>query len=278
MRLIAAVLAAALLAFSGVSAPSEAGSDGRPVDVFTLPEAADFSKAIERDLAAQGARVALVFRSGRPREDLPEGVRYTHGAFWVYTSIITDDGRTIYGYAVYNLYHDPYEVTRSDLIQDWPLDFARGDVVGEVGVIIPTPAMQRRLLDVIASPDYAALHNPNYSLLSDPASLRYQNCTEFMLDVVAAAAWQTNDRRQIKANIRAYFDPMPIESSPFERLFARFTDPRLRLDDHRGGIETATWGTLADFMEAYGLAEAVFELESPYAPGASQNGPGPSGG
>jgi hypothetical protein len=266
VRAFAAAFAAAVgLVLFSVS-PAQAGSDGRYRDVFTLQEAADFSKLIERDLAARGARVALVFRSGRDREDLRGGVRYTHGAFWVYTPIELDDGSTVYGYAVYNLFHFSDDQQVSYLEQDWPLDFARGDVVGEVGVIIPSEEMQRRLLDIIASPAYTALHQPNYSLVSNPGDLRFQNCTEFLLDVIAAATWQTTFRPQIKANLRAYFEATLVPSNPIERFFARWGDARLRLNDHRGDIRTATFASISEFMLRYDLAAEVYELASPYQP------------
>lgn len=245
--------------------PTLPGSNGQPADAFTVEEAADFSKLIERELAARGAYVALVFRTGRPRENMPEGIRYTHGAFWVYTPVETADGETLYGYAVYNLYHEAEETRRSFLHQDWPLDFTRGDVVGEVGVIVPSPEMQRRILDVMASDDYDALHQSEYSLVSNPADGRFQNCTEFMLDVIAAAAWETADRDRLKVNLGEYFNPAEIELGFFQRLLGPMFDPRIRLEDQNGAIATSTFAGIAEFMETYELDQEVFELTSPYA-------------
>lgn len=260
LRLIACLVFAVLVA----ATPAGADSDSRPLDRFTLQEAADFSKQIERELAARGAYVALVFRSGRLREDLPEGIRYTHGAFWVYGPIETMDGQVTYGYAVYNLYHRLDEPRLSYLAQDWPLDFTRGDAVGQVGIIVPTPEMQVRILDVIASDTYDALHQPAYSLLSNPADLRYQNCTEFMLDVIASAAWLRSDRLQIKANLAAYFVPAVVRLTWWERLTAGWFDPRIRLDDQRGPVVVASWASISDFMLAFHLAGDAFELEADF--------------
>ena len=248
---------------------AEAGSNGRPVDSFTLQETAAFSKQIERELAERGAYVAMVFRTGRPRSGLPEGIRYTHGAFWVYTPVPTQGGGTQYGYAVYNLYHEISPVTVSGLYQDWPLDFTRGDAVGQVGVIIPNEEMQERILDVIASPLFETLHNPDYSLLSNPGDPRYQNCNEFMLDVIASAIWQTTSREQIKVNLDAYFNASRVELNLFERWFGPLIDQRLRLDDHYGDIRTATYSSMEDFMLAFQLAdpEDTFEIEAPYFAG-----------
>ncbi|MBR9825620.1 MAG: DUF2145 domain-containing protein [Alphaproteobacteria bacterium] len=255
----------ALSLFAGLPA-AEAGSNGRPVDNFTLQETADFSKQIERELAHRGAYVAMVFRSGRPRSGLPDGIRYTHGAFWVYTPVPTLDGGTQYGYAVFNLYHEISPVTVSGLYQDWPLDFTRGDAIGQVGVIIPNEEMQERILDVIASPLFETLHNPDYSLLSNPGDARYQNCNEFMLDVVASSIWQTTSREQIKVNLDAYFSPSRVHLNVFERWVGPLIDQRLRLDDHTGDIRTTTYASMADFMLAFDLAdqEDVFEIDAPY--------------
>jgi len=72
-RLIGLACAAAI---AGAAAPAAAqDSSARSVAAhFTAPEAAAFSKQIERDLAAHGARLAMVFRTGRPRADLPDGI------------------------------------------------------------------------------------------------------------------------------------------------------------------------------------------------------------
>jgi hypothetical protein len=223
---------------------------------LTIEEAADFSKQIERALAAEGVRVAIVFQTGRARENMPDGLEYTHGAFWVYRDILGEDGATRRGYAVYNLYHGNGESlprTESYLKQDWPLDFVRNSAVDDVGVIIPSPEMQRRILRVIDSPIYASLHNPTYSLIANPHESTYQNCNTFMLDVIAAAAWQTGDPDQIAANLRAYFEPQELEVGVLGRIFGPMADERLRTDDQHGAIKTATFHSMAAFMQEHGL-------------------------
>lgn len=81
MRTASLVLATTLSLGIG---EAEAGSGATPISPFPVEDSADFAKQIERELAGQGARIALVFRTGRAREDLPDGIRYTHGAFWIY--------------------------------------------------------------------------------------------------------------------------------------------------------------------------------------------------
>lgn len=252
------LFAAAGLATAGESAGAAV------LDHFSAEEAASFSKQIEHTLAERGARVALVFRSGRTRDRLPDGVRFTHGAFWVYQPIARADGSDMRGYVTYNLFHGdgnslPRE--RSYLSTEFPFAFVAGSAVDDVAIIVPTPAMQKRLYRTIASETYGALHQPAYSLISNPGDPRFQNCTEFLLDVIAAAAWQTSDRAQLKANLEAHFVPSRIETDPFARLFGPMADSRLVLRDHEGGpIETATFSSLSHFMMEHSLADEAFTL------------------
>lgn len=264
MRRLPAALAAAALAFAAVPAAAQDSSARAVAAHFTAPEAAAFSKQIERDLAARGARVAMVFRSGRPRESLPEGISYTHGAFFVHRAIRTADGRTLSGYAVYNLYAGDgtaWPKDESRLVQDYPFDFTRGSTVDDVAVIIPSPEMQQRLLAVIDSPTYAKVHNPSYSLVANPWSRKYQNCNNFMLNVLAAAAWQTDDPAKITANLKAHYEPTIVKAGPLMRLFGPIADSRLRTDDQKGPIRTSTNESIAAFMQKHGLLQEAYRLD-----------------
>lgn len=255
------------LTLSVASPDAYAGGDAsqpRGQPTHAIEDVADFAKQIERDLARREARIAIVFRSGRAREELPGGVRYTHGAFWVYSTIQGADGQTHQGYSVHNLYHGAEDRRRSYLHQDWPVDFVNGDVIGEVGVIIPSPEMQRRLIEMMQDGRYEALHRDDYSLVSNPLDPLYQNCNEFMLDVIAGATWQTHSLPQIKANLEAYFEPSPLKISIFQRMFAPTADERIRLEDHEGPIRTATFASMGEFMTQYGLASEVYEIRAEF--------------
>ncbi len=264
-RAFTAAVMAANLALAPAAAIDGSGSSKGELVSLTAPEAAAFAKQIERDLASEGARVAVVFRLGsRSRDSLPDGIRYTHGAFWVYRDITTEDGRNMKGYAVYNLYHGDGETlprTRSYLAQDWPYDFVAPTSVDDVAVIVPSPEMQRRILAIIDSSDYVALHNPSYSLIANPQEPTYQNCNSFMLAVIAAAAWETTDLVQIAANLKAHFTPASIEVGVLKRMFGPSFDERLKTDDQHGGLKTATYTSMAQFMEAFGLSKATYVIE-----------------
>jgi hypothetical protein len=263
VRPLAGLAFAAAVVLAAPAAMAQDSSMRSVAAHFTAPEAAAFSKQIERDLAAHGARVAMVFRTGRPRSDLPDGIAYTHGAFWIYRTITTADGQTLSGYAVYNLYagdEQTWPKNRSRLVQDYPFDFARGSQVDDVAVIIPSPEMQRRILAVIDSPTYEALHNPVYSLVANPWTAKYQNCNNFMLDVVGAAAWETTDPARITADLKAHYQPTIVKAGPLMRLFGPIADSRLKTDDQSGPIRTATYESMSAFMDKNGLLQAAYSL------------------
>lgn len=260
-RLWAAPFAALALAAAPVDDARADSSAAGAAPHLAPDEAAAFSKEIERTLAEDGARLAIVFRTGRTRDRLPDGIEYTHGGFWVYRDIVLEDGETERGYAVYNLYHGDGETlprTQSYLAQDWPLDFTRGSAVDDVAVIIPSPEMQRRILEILDSPLYERLHNPSYSLIANPHRDVHQNCTTFMLAVVAAAAWETDDRDQIAANLAAHFEPQEVKAGLLGRLFGPIADERLRLDDQSGALKTATFRSMERFMANYGLLKESY--------------------
>ncbi len=263
MRASAALLAVALLSASALPAAAQDSSVRAVSPHFTPLQAAAFSKQMERDLAAKGARVAMVFRAGRMRDKLPEGIAYTHGGFWVYRDIQTADGKSLKGYAVYNLYAgdgDNWPKIESRLIQDYPLDFTRGSTVNDMAVIIPSPEMQRRILAVIDSPTYAKVHNPEYSLVANPWARKYQNCNNFMLNVIAAAVWETDDPNRITANLKAHYEPTVVKTSGLVRFFGPIADQRLRTDDQGSIVRTATYESMAVFMKQNNLLQEAYVL------------------
>jgi hypothetical protein len=114
------------------------------------------------------------------------------------------------------------------------------------------------------------VHDPDYSLIASPFDDRYQNCNEFMLDVLAAAVWETTDYAQIKANLRAHFEASRVKTGPLARMFGPMVDRRLKLGDHRGKpIQTVTYASLAKFMMDHGYADETFKI-TPTTVGALQ--------
>ncbi|MEO0918600.1 MAG: DUF2145 domain-containing protein [Pseudomonadota bacterium] len=258
MKKLFAILS--IVASCALPASANAGSSNAANPVLPAAEVAAFSNRVQQDLAARGANVAIVARIGRDPSLLPEGIRYTHVAFWVYSEVTQSNGQKGRGYRVYNLYQRNGELTRSDLIQDSPADFFAAAQRLDAGVIIPDPRLQQQLLDVITSPTYAALHNPTYSVLANPGSAQFQNCTEHTLDVLMAALYDTSDPRQIKANIAAHFQGQEVRLNNLQRLFAPAASRALTTADHGSVVRTATFGSIARFMEAHDLADLTYRI------------------
>ena len=219
-----------------------------------------FAGQIQRELAARNARVAIVARTGRDRSELPDGLNYTHAGFWTYSVITKQDGTTGTGYAIHQLFQKASDRNRSHIGIDYPRDFVSSTKVLDVGVIIPKPALQQRILERIASGGLETLHNPNYSLISNPHNLRYQNCTEYLLDVIMAELYDTENLAQIKANAKAYFTPQKMEIGPLTKTVGATLMPGINTDDQGAEFKTATFGSIARFMKEYDLAQDIIQI------------------
>lgn len=227
------------------SAGSRAGERN---PAFTVEQLLDFSKQVEKVAAQHGARVFILSRQGRPEKDLTEGVYFTHTAIAVYSTITTADGGTMPGYAIHNLYLKTGDDTKSELVTDFPVDFFGASEVLKAGISVPSPRLQKRLLKLIQSDKYAGLHNPNYSTLANPYNNQFQNCTEFVLDVVNAAIYQTDDKVQLKANTKAYFKAQRIKMSGIKLALGAMFMEELTLKDHTSKVKTATFTTITDYL------------------------------
>ncbi len=230
---------------------SSSSSQPGEVTHFKPEQVIKFSKKVEKALAAQGARVAVLARMGRPLDELPEGMHFTHVAFAVYSEITTTDGRKVPGYSIYNLYQQNDHPDVSELVQDFPVDFFAGVALLEAGIIVPSAELQARLLEVIASPTYKLLHDPHYSVIANPFTLGRQNCTEFVLDVIHAAIYQTADINVIKSSEKAYFSAQKINVNPLKLLLGSKFSAEVSTIDQYGTPVTATFEKLADYLQKY---------------------------
>jgi hypothetical protein len=256
MKILAAAVFACFLLAPGGSALAGSSQSGGDIH-FPVEKIIKFSKKVEKTLAQKGARVAIIARVGVPLKDLPEGIHFTHTAFAVYSDITTADGRHVPGYAIYNLYQRAKEPNISDLVQDFPVDFFAGVPVLKAGLIIPSPELQRRLLQTISSPVYKELHNPKYSNIANPFTLDFQNCTEHTLDVIMAAIYETGDIKKIKANEKAYFKAQVLNVNRLKLLLGSMFIADITISDHPGKPETATFTTIGNFLKKYDAGSQV---------------------
>lgn len=239
----------------GLATTAHAGSQANEEPQFEAEKIISFAKKVEKTVAAKGARVFLVARAGRPDSEMPEGFHYTHVGIAVYSMIKTEDGRNIPGYAIHNLYQNDEKLDTSSLVMDYPADFFAGVHQLKTAVLIPTPQLQKQLLQVIASDTYQNLHNPDYSVLANPYNSKYQNCTEHTLDVINSAIYKTDDINVIKANTKAYYDAQKVHLSPLKLFMGSLTKPDVKLSDQKGAVVTASYTTIAQYLKKYDLVQ-----------------------
>lgn len=220
-----------------------------------------YGDMIIAELTRKDVTLAIVSRSGQPRKDLPKGISYTHSAFWVSAHIITSDGTETPNYAVYNLYHNDPDRLSSRLEMDAAADFLQLTREHDVGIIIPDAKTQADLKAYIQSEKYDDMHQTAYSLISNPFDLRFQNCNEFMLDVMASMVWETGDRAGIKHRLKEVLTPAEIKASPIRRILGPRIDERLIMADQGDKIVTTTRQTLRHFLELTGSLQEDYVLE-----------------
>jgi hypothetical protein len=261
LRVLTVVLAVCFGASAWAAGFSSGSSQAGEELHFKPEQVIAFAKKVERTLAAKGARVAIVARMGRPLSELPDGMHFTHVAFAVYSEITTSDGRKVPGYAMYNLYQQEGHPDVSALVQDFPVDFFAGVALLEAGIIVPSPELQARLLQTIASPTYQALHEPHYSVIANPFTLGRQNCTEFVLDVTNAAIYQTSDIKVIKANEKAFFKPQPVNVNPLKLMLGSMFSKEVSTSDQSAGTPvTATFEKVAQYLTKYDTGSTVLSV------------------
>lgn len=237
-----------------------AGSEAGGASHFTPEAIGQFAKSVEHYAAEAGARAFIIARQGRPESELPDGIRFTHTAIAIYSTVTTADGRQLKGYAIHNLYQKSDKRDESFLLQDFPVDFFWPVQSLKAGVLIPAPELQQALVALITRGDQHALHNPAYSVLASPYNDSYQNCTEYTLDIVNAAIYQTLDVARLKANARAHFQATPIRENPFKLFLGGLFAADIKLGDHDAAVETATFTSIAHYLQENGLLEQAVVL------------------
>ena len=85
MKRVIAIIFAGMVALLPTIAP--AGSSEAAHAILPANQVATFSNRVQKDLAAHGAHVAILARMGRDTRALPDGIKYTHVAYWVSSQI-----------------------------------------------------------------------------------------------------------------------------------------------------------------------------------------------
>ena len=106
----------------------------------------------------------------------------------------------------------------------------------KAGIIIPTPDLQQRIIDVIASGKDKQIHNENYSVIANPFNNSFQNCTEHTLNILNAGVYQSTDMTQLKSNAEQHFKPQKIKANPFKLLLGNWFVDDVSTKDHSGVV------------------------------------------
>ncbi|MBV2234574.1 MAG: DUF2145 domain-containing protein [Sterolibacterium sp.] len=240
--------------------PASVSNVSNPSDAPSAAQRAAFARQVITALEATDAQLVLLARMGRPLREMPEGMRFTHVGL---------AERTAAGYVIHNLYQYDDAPDRSHLVDDEATAFFSEVAALEAGLLIPSPALQQRLLAIIHSPTYAALHDPRYSLIANPFTLGRQNCTEFILDVIFAAHHQTTDPAQLKRLQQAEFVAEPVRVNPIKLLLAGLFRREVAIIDQPAGALTATFERIAAYLAQVDVGSRVEYMRFAGAAGTS---------
>lgn len=249
-RALAALLLAATLGTAQAGSLLPRGCD-RPlqVDAAQQDRLLRFAAVVREALARAGTPAALIARSGT---DLSRfGLRYSHAAIALAEGLDSP-------WAVRQLYYDCAE--RQPRLFDQGL---AGFVVGSdnpgVGyvrlLLLPPEAAVPLAAAALDRPLALGLLNARYSANAYPFSTTYQNCNQWVAELMAAAWAGPRDRDAAQAWLRAEgYAPRPVAASPWLMLAGRFV-PWLHFHDHPGEQLDAglVQTSLPDSLDAFAL-------------------------
>lgn len=250
IRPITALALALALADAQAASLAPRGCE-RPVEVSAAQQdrLLRFTAAVREALAASGSPAALIARSGT---DLSRfGLRYSHAAVALAEGLDRP-------WAVRQLYYACAE-GRPRLFDQGLAGFVLGSDDAELGYISllllppePAAALARAALD---RPLALGLLHPHYSANAYAFGTRYQNCNQWVAELLAASVTGSADRSEAQAWLRAEgYAPTPVHAPPWLLLAGRFV-PWLHFDDHpldlldAGQVQTS----LPDSLETFAL-------------------------
>ena len=206
-----------------------------------------FAAVVREALEASGTQAALIARSGT---DLSRfGLRYSHAAVALADGLETP-------WAVRQLYYACAE--RAPRLFDQGLaGFISGGDDADIGYIsvllLPPEAAAPLAAAALDKPLALGLLNARYSANAYPFSTLYQNCNQWVAELLAASAAGTTTRVQAQDWLRHEgYAPAPVHASPWLMIAGHFV-PWLHFDDHpRAALEAGTVQTsLPTSLEAF---------------------------
>ncbi|KQV50741.1 hypothetical protein ASC95_15435 [Pelomonas sp. Root1217] len=208
-----------------------------------------FSAVVRQALAESGSPAALISRSGT---DLSRfGLRYSHAGIALADGLDTP-------WAVRQLYYACVEGAPR-LFDQGLAGFISGSDNADVGyvslLLLPPEAAAALAATALDKPVALGLLDVHYSANAYPFSTRYQNCNQWVAELLAAASAGPRTRADAQAWLqREGYAPAPVQA-PGWLLLAGHAMPWLHFDDQprdqlrAGAVQTS----LPDSLEAFAL-------------------------
>ena len=234
MKLIR-VLAALLLACAAGAATASSGSSrfcdrDQPLTAAEQDRLLRFAAVLREELAGAEESVALVSRSGL---DLSRfGIRYSHAALAWRAETGLWSARQLY-YAC--------DEGRPRIYDQGLAGFALGTDDPKLGYLsivrLPAPAVLALRPALLDNPRVLHLLAAQYSANAYAYGLRYQNCNQWIMEMIAAGWGDLADgadlRERAQAWLRdAHYAPAPVDVDSRLLMLASNFVPLLHLDDH----------------------------------------------
>jgi len=241
--LLALLLACCALARAGQQC------EDKPMSVDDVRKSMDLAQHSMDALEASGAQLALIARAGQNLSRY--NVRYSHVGLvwrdhpegrWTVVHLLNECGT-----ADSNLYNEGLgNFFLTDLYQF------------DAEILIPAPAVQQKMAQLLASRTPLRMHESSYNMLAYAFSTRYQNSNQWVLEMLAAAsaapgAVETRDEAQRWLK-QAGFMPGTVHIDAATRLGARMFRANVAFDDHpfgqrmAGQIDTITVDSVDRFL------------------------------
>lgn len=190
-----------------------------------------FAATVRSVLEASGQRAALIARSGLDLKRFD--IRYSHAGI----SLRASENAP---WSVRQLYY-ACEERRPRLFDQGLAGFVSGTddpSVGYVSIVL-LPAEAAAPVEQAALDKPRALHllAATYSANAHPFSLRYQNCNQWVTELLATAWGELPDGPDLRARAQAWltdahYAPPPVEVGSHALMFAGHFIPWIHFDDH----------------------------------------------
>jgi hypothetical protein len=231
-----------LLAVAGCAAPGMAPASGQvsAARFCERPQVQDarqqdlilrFAAVVRQELEASGAEIALISRSGVDLRDI--GIRFSHSGLTI------REGGDV-PWSVRQLYYACDEGKPRLYDQGIAGFLFNGDepAIGYVSILLLPPDAARALRRAALDRQRALrLLAGRYSANAYPFSTRYQNCNQWVVELMAAAWGELDDGGDLRERAQAWlaasgYDPSPVDLDSHLLKFAAVFMPLVHLDDH----------------------------------------------